>query len=112
MAGDTDMSTYGTYVSVSHLRIAEDEAAGLIHAFRQRAHLVDSAAGFQRLEVWQGSEPGEILMVSWWTDRECFKAYMRSAEHRISHDRIPADLREHIKLERLENVTSYDIVAQ
>ena len=101
-----------TYVSVSHLRIAEDEAPGLIRAFRQRVHLVDSAAGFQRLEVWQGGEPGEILMVSWWRDRECFKAYMRSAEHRVSHDRIPARLQSQIKLERLESVASYEIVAQ
>ncbi|TPG13439.1 antibiotic biosynthesis monooxygenase family protein [Pedococcus bigeumensis] len=101
-----------TYVSVSHLRIAEEEAPGLIQAFRQRVHLVDSALGFQRLEVWQGSEPGEILMVSWWRDRECFKAYMRSPEHRTSHDRITPELRDHIKLERLQNITSYQVVAE
>lgn len=101
-----------TYVSVSRLRIGADEAPGLIAAFRQRVHLVDDAAGFQRLEVWQGSEPGEILMVSWWRDRECFKAYMRSPEHRTSHQRIPPELRAQIKLEKLENVTSYEIVAE
>ena len=101
-----------TYVSVSRLRVAEHEAPGLIHAFRERVHLVDSAPGFHRLEVWQGSEPGEILMVSWWRDRECFKAYMRSPEHRTSHDRIAPELRDQIKLERLENVTSYEIVAE
>lgn len=101
-----------TYVSVSHLRIPEDEAPVLIQAFRQRVHLVDSVPGFQRLEVWQGSEPGEVLMVSWWSDRECFKAYMRSPEHRISHDRISPELRDHIKLERLENVTSYELMAE
>lgn len=101
-----------TYVSVSRLRVAEEEAPRLIHAFRHRVHLVDDAEGFQRLEVWQGSEPDEILMVSWWSDRECFKAYMRSPEHRTSHDRIPQELGDQIKLERLENVTSYEIVAQ
>jgi heme-degrading monooxygenase HmoA len=101
-----------TYVSVSHLRIAEDKAPGLIAAFRERVHLVDSAPGLHRLEVWQGSEAGEIMMVSWWSDRECFKAYMRSPEHRISHDRITPELRDLIKLERLENVTSYEIIAE
>ena len=30
-----------TYVSVSRPRISEDEAPGLIDAFRQRAHLVE-----------------------------------------------------------------------
>lgn len=101
-----------SYVSVSRLRIAEDEAPGLIQAFQGRVHLVESAPGFHRLEVWQGSEPGEILMVSWWCDRESFKAYMRSPEHRTSHGRIPRELRDQIKLERLENVTSYHIVAE
>ncbi len=101
-----------TYVSVSRLRIAEDEAPRLIRAFGERVHLVDDATGFQRLEVWQGSDPGEIVMVSWWRDRECFKAYMGSPEHRTSHDRIPQDLDDQIKLERLENVTSYEIVGQ
>lgn len=101
-----------TYVSVSHLRVADDVATELIAAFRQRVHLVDSVPGFEKLEVWQGSDPGTILMVSWWSDRDSFKAYMRSAEHRISHDRIAPELRGHIKLERLENVTSYRIVAE
>lgn len=101
-----------TYVSVSRLRIAEDEAPVLINAFRQRVHLVDSAPGFQRLEVWQGSEPGEILMVSWWRDRECFKTYMRSPEHRTSHDRIPPELRDQIKLERLQSMIGYEIMAE
>lgn len=100
------------YVSVSHLRIASDEAPALIEAFRQRVHLVESATGFQRLEVWQGSEPGEVLMVSWWRDRDCFKAYMRSPEHRVSHDRVSPELRDSIKLERLESMTSYEVVAE
>lgn len=101
-----------TYVSVSRLRIAHEMAPALIQAFRQRAHLVESAPGFQRLEVWQGSDAGEVLMVSWWDDRECFKAYMRSPEHRTSHDRIPQELRDHVDLERLESVTSYEVAAE
>ena len=101
-----------TYVSVSHLRVEDERASDLVGAFRRRAHLVDDAQGFERIEVWQGSEPGEILMVSWWRDRECFKEYMRSAEHRCSHERIPDDLLGAIKLERLEHLVGYQIVAE
>ena len=101
-----------TYVSVSHLRVEPESAPGLVVAFRQRAHLVDSAAGFQRLEVWQGKEPGEVLMVSWWRDRACFTDYMRSDEHHESHGRIPQELLDAIRLERLEHLTGYEVVAQ
>jgi heme oxygenase (mycobilin-producing) len=100
------------YVSVSHLAVDPARAAEVIAAFGQRAHLVDDVPGFQRLEVWQGREPGEIMMVSWWSDRPSFTAYMRSAEHRCSHDRIPEGLLDSIRLERLEHLTGYEVVAR
>ena len=58
-----------------------------------RARLVDRADGFVDLQVWQSDrDPGELIMVSRWRDRAAFTAYMRSAEHRTSHDRIPPEL--------------------
>lgn len=100
------------YVSMSRLRVDGERADELIHAFRGRAHLVDDAAGFIRLEVWQGGDPGEVVMVSWWRDRASFSTYMKSAEHRVSHDRIPRELQEAIHLERLESMTGYECVAE
>ena len=47
-----------------------------------------------------------------WRDRACFREYMRSDAHRISHDRIPADLQAAIKLERLDHLHTYDVVAR
>jgi heme-degrading monooxygenase HmoA len=97
---------------MSHLRVAPDRAAELVSAFRARAGLVDTARGFLGLEVWQSDrDPGELVMVSRWTDRACFRDYMRSEEHRISHARIPADLDEAIKLEELAHLHTYEIVA-
>jgi heme oxygenase (mycobilin-producing) len=97
---------------MSHLRVAPDRAAELVSAFRSRAGLVDNARGFLGLEVWQSDrDPGELVMVSRWTDRACFRDYMRSEEHRISHARIPADLDEAIKLEELAHLHTYEIVA-
>ncbi len=101
------------YVSVSRLRVEPAEAARLVDAFRRRAGLVDSADGFVDLEVWQSDrDAGEILMVSRWQNREAFKAYMRSTEHRISHARIDPELQALIKLEALEHLHTYDVVAE
>ena len=101
------------YVSMSRLRVPAEEAPRLVDAFRRRAHLVDRADGFVDLEVWQSDrEPGEIIMVSRWRDRAAFKAYMRSEAHRISHDRIDPELQRAIKLERLEHLSTYDVVAR
>jgi heme oxygenase (mycobilin-producing) len=100
------------YVSMSRLHVDPGRADDLVAAFRRRAGLVDAFDGFLGLEVWQSDRvEGEILMVSRWRDRAAFKAYMRSAAHRVSHDRIPADLDEAITLERLEHLHTYDVVA-
>ena len=101
------------YVSLSRLRVPEERAPELVSAFRRRAHLVDDADGFVDLQVWRSDrDAGEILMVSRWENREAFKAYMKSQEHRISHERIDPQLKGLIKLERLEHLHTYDVVAE
>jgi len=98
------------YVSVSRLRVEEARAEELAAAFRCRAHLVDAFDGFVDLEVWHSDrDPSELLMVSRWRDREAFKRYMASREHRISHERIDEDLKRAITLERLEHLHAGDI---
>lgn len=98
---------------MSRLRVAPDRAQELVAAFRGRAHLVDDAPGFVDLEVWQSDrDPSELVMVSRWTDRDCFKAYMRSEAHRISHDRIDVALGAEIKLQALEHMHTFNVVAE
>ena len=101
------------YVSLSRLRVPDARAPELVAAFRRRAHLVDGADGFVDLQVWQSDrDPGELVMVSRWRDRNAFKAYMKSEAHRISHDRIDPGLDEAIRLERLEHLHTYEVVAE
>ncbi|HET8949154.1 MAG TPA: antibiotic biosynthesis monooxygenase [Solirubrobacteraceae bacterium] len=101
------------YVSMSRLRVPVERAAQLVSAFRSRVGLVDDADGFVDLQVWQSDrDEGELIMVSRWRDREAFKTYMRSTEHRVSHDRIDPDLQAAIKLERLEHLHTYEVVAE
>jgi heme oxygenase (mycobilin-producing) len=100
------------YVSLSRLRVRAERSDELVRAFRARARLVDDADGFVDLQVWQSDrDPEEVVMVSRWRDRAAFQAYMRSEEHAISHGRIDADLQRAIRLERLEHLHTYDVVA-
>ena len=101
------------YVSLSRLRVERERAQELVAAFRRRAHLVDHADGFVDLQVWQSDrDPAELVMVSRWRDRDAFKAYMKSDDHRQSHDRIDPELDAAIKLERLEHLHTYEVVAE
>ena len=101
------------YVSMSRLRVPVERAEQLVTAFRARVGLVDSYDGFVDLQVWQSDrDEGELIMVSRWRDRDAFKAYMRSADHRVSHERIDPDLQAAIKLERLEHRHTYEVVAE
>ena len=100
------------YVSLSRLRVAPARADDLVSAFRRRAHLVDDADGFVDLEVWRSDrQTDEVIMVSRWRDRASFQRYMKSEAHAVSHGRIPSDLQGAIKLERLEHLHTYDVVA-
>jgi len=101
------------YVSLSRLRVPDERASELVAAFRRRARLVEEADGFVDLQVWQSDrDEGEIVMVSRWRDRDAFKAYMKSERHRISHARIDPALDEAIRLERLEHMHTYEVVAE
>jgi heme-degrading monooxygenase HmoA len=92
------------YVSVSRLNVAPDRAPELLAAFRGRSRDVERHDGFIDLQVLQSDrDPGEISMVSRWRDRDSFKAYMKSEDHRRSHARIDPDLQRAIKLQALEH---------
>ena len=100
------------YISMSRLRVAGDRADELVAAFRARMHAVDSHDGFIDLQVWRSDRDGdELCMVSRWRDRDCFVRYMRSADHRESHERIDPELQAAIRLERLEHMHTYEVVA-
>lgn len=100
------------YVSLSRLRVDAERSNDLVSAFRSRARLVESHDGFIDLEVWRSDrDEGEVIMVSRWRDREAFRTYMRSADHRTSHARIEGDLKQSINLERLEQLHTYEVVA-
>jgi heme-degrading monooxygenase HmoA len=101
------------YVSVSRLRVDALRSDELVAAFGDRVGLVDAHDGFLDLQIWRSDrDPTEVLMVSRWRDRAAFSAYMKSADHRVSHARMSPGLKSAIKLERLEHLQTYEIVAE
>ncbi len=101
------------YVSVSRLRVEADRTDDLVAAFQQRAGLVESHPGFIDLQVWRSDrDPAEVLMVSRWRDKDDFREYMRSSDHRLSHDRMDPSLRRAVKLERLDSLHTYDVMGE
>ncbi|MCW2529657.1 MAG: antibiotic biosynthesis monooxygenase [Pseudonocardiales bacterium] len=100
------------YISMSRLSVDPDRSDELVAAFGDRAGLVDSHDGFLDLQVWRSDrDRAEVLMVSRWRDRAAFTAYMKSADHRVSHARMTGSLKAAITLERLEHLHTYDVVA-
>ena len=80
----------GAFVAVSDLTVPLEGRTALVDAFRARLGAVERAPGFQRLEVWADeNEATAFTLVAWWDSQADFVAYMRSAAHRASHDRIP-----------------------
>ncbi len=101
------------YVSMSRLRVELGKSEDLIAAFGRRARLVESHEGFVDLQVWRSDrDPSEVIMVSRWRDKDAFREYMKSSDHRVSHDRMDPSLRKAVKLERLENMHTYEVVAE
>ena len=79
-----------TYVAISELAVPPEGAGDLEDAFRGRLGAVDSWPGFVRLSVLRDRRAaGRYLMLTEWTSKEAFTEYMRSADHKASHDRIP-----------------------
>jgi heme-degrading monooxygenase HmoA len=101
------------YVSMSRLQVDVGRSDDLVAAFGRRAGLVESHEGFVDLQVWRSDrDPSEVIMVSRWRDKDAFREYMRSDDHRVSHERIDPLLRHAIKLERLEHLHTYEVVAE
>jgi heme-degrading monooxygenase HmoA len=101
------------YVSMSRLRVDPAHSDELVAAFENRAGLVEAHEGFVDLQIWRSDrDPTEVLMVSRWRDRDTFKAYMQSSDHRVSHGRMSSSLKAAITLEKLEHMHTYEVVAE
>ena len=78
------------FVGISEISVPPEGGADLEQAFQHRMGAVESWPGFIRLSVLRDRRvSGRYVMVTEWDDHASFLAYMRSADHRESHQRIP-----------------------
>ena len=82
------------FVALSRFVIANEMDGAIKESFRNRAHLVDSAPGFQRLDVISPVENDkEIWLITYWDDRQAYEVWHKSHHYRDSHAGIPKGLK-------------------
>ncbi len=82
------------FVAISRFVVANDLADDVGHAFVDRPHEVDSAAGFVRMEVLRGGEEDkEFVLLTWWESPADYRTWHRSHDYKASHAGIPKGLR-------------------
>lgn len=81
------------FIFISHLTVPEPDHPELERYFRERSRLVDSFPGFLYLQLMkpQAGDATHVFLTAW-EDRDAFKRYMRSEEHRESHSREPGEI--------------------
>ena len=82
------------FCAVSRFVIANNMVVEVKNAFLNRAHLVDGAPGFLRMEVISPLDrPEEIWLLTFWSDQEAFRLWHRSHHFHDSHKGIPKGLK-------------------
>lgn len=81
-------------VVLSKFKVANGMTEAVKRAFVARPHLVDSVAGFLKMEVLSPVDcPDEIWLLTFWADPESYRTWHRSHQHHESHAHIPKGLR-------------------
>lgn len=78
-------------VAISTFAVRNGAEAEVRAAFENRPRLVESAAGFLGLEVFQSG--ATFVLFTRWEDERSFRAWHRSPEHHRSHAMMPAGLK-------------------
>lgn len=91
-------------LALSRVRFPDQELGELfVTSLRARSHLVDEFPGFRRLEVLSPARAdGDWVLATWWETRADLRRWLRSAEHRETHERTPDPLRPYLREARVE----------
>lgn len=82
------------FVAISRFVVANGMEESVREAFVSRPHKVDTAPGFQRMEVLRPSEvPAEFWLMTWWDSEAAFDSWHRSHAYQESHTGIPKGLK-------------------
>jgi heme-degrading monooxygenase HmoA len=74
------------WVGVNRISVESPaEAEQVLKAFRHRAKRVDLQPGFLQFEVWKEDEGKEVMVLTRWTRKEDFLAWVESPAFRHAH---------------------------
>ncbi len=75
-----------SWVSVNRIRVdGPTEADAIVEAFRHRSGRVDEQPGFLGFELWREEGGREVMVLTRWTRREDFLAWVESPAFRQAH---------------------------
>jgi heme-degrading monooxygenase HmoA len=76
------------FVTQSEIRVPSAQMEALERAFEHRARLVDGHDGFLGLELLSDvRSEGRYVLLTRWRSATCFRAYMKSGDHKRAHER-------------------------
>jgi len=79
-----------TFVALSRFVIANDMEEEIKHAFANRPHFVEGAAGFISMDVISPLDnPAEIWLITYWSDEVSYRTWHHSHLYKDSHKGIP-----------------------
>lgn|SRR5512133_197106 len=82
------------FVALSKFVVANEKADCVKEAFRNPPHSVETAPGFERLDVLSPTEnPKEIWLLTYWSNLRAFDDWHKSHLYRESHSGIPKGLK-------------------
>lgn len=82
------------FMAMSRFTVANGMEEDVRAAFLSRPHKVDTASGFERMEVLRPlGQPEEFWLLTWWRDETSFEAWHRSHAYQDSHAGMPKGLK-------------------
>lgn len=69
------------------LPVKEGVADQIVQRFAESRGNVQDFPGFVSMEVLKSEEASEVLVITWWEDREAFQSWVHSEEFKKAHGR-------------------------
>ncbi|HZY64528.1 MAG: antibiotic biosynthesis monooxygenase [Actinomycetota bacterium] len=69
------------------LPVKEGAADQIVERFAESRGNVQDFPGFVSMEVLKSEEADEVLVITWWQDKEAFKSWVHSDEFKRAHGR-------------------------
>ncbi len=82
------------FIAMSRFTVTPGMETAVERAFQNRPHLVDTAAGFLRMQVLRPTaNPCEFALITEWRDADAYHTWYRGHAYKDSHALIPEGLK-------------------